>query len=417
MAFNTVVLLVGTAISLILLFFALKALKKKRLVDDTPTSKTHGVFIGLVEVSGKVECSSPLRSYLTESECVYYRWNISEHWSKTVTETYTDSQGKTKTRTRTESGWKTVASDEQMSCFMLRDESGEIQVRPEGAKVLHGECILNHYCGPFDPMYYGKGPAGSITNSDYRRCFAETIIPNGSTLYFMGQAREREDKVAAEIAYDREAPLFLISMDDEKRVSRSYGFDYWRLAFGGLAVAFFTAFISKRTGYGWIHFPYRNPIVAVGLYLVVWTIGWFWTVFNSLKSLRERTRQGKSQIEIQLKRRKDLIPTLVSTVSGLMRYEQGVQETLASLRSESYDGLEGVSGRLLALIEEYPSLKSSEAVLKLQKELIDTENRIELSRSYYNDIVTFYNTRIERIPDALVAKIARLVPQELLKNY
>jgi hypothetical protein len=99
-----------------------------------------------------------------------------------------------------------------------------------------------------------------------------------------------------------------------------------------------------------------------------------------------------------------------------MRYEQGVQETLASLRSESYDGLEGVSGRLLALIEEHPSLKSSEAVLKLQKELIDTENRIELSRSYYNDIVTFYNTRIERIPDALVAKIARLVPQELLKN-
>jgi hypothetical protein len=94
-------------------------------------------------------------------------------------------------------------------------------------------------------MYYGKGPAGSITNSDYRRCFAETIIPNGSTLYFMGQAREREDKVAAEIAYDREAPLFLISMDDEKRVSRSYGFDYWRLAFGGLAVAFFTAFISN----------------------------------------------------------------------------------------------------------------------------------------------------------------------------
>ncbi|MDI9374348.1 MAG: LemA family protein [Thermotogota bacterium] len=415
MAINTVVLVFGTAVLLFLLFFAFKALKKKRLVDDTPTSKAHGVFIGLVEVSGKVECPSPLRSYLTESECVYYRWNVSEHWSKTVTETYTDSQGKTKTRTRTESGWKTIASDEQMSHFMLRDESGAIQVRPEDSKV-DGECILNYYCGPSDPMYYGKGPAGSIMNSDYRRCFTETIIPNGSTLYVMGQAREREDKVAAEIAYDREAPVFLISMRDEKKVSRSYGFNYWLLALGGLAVAFFTVFISNRTGYGWIPFSYMNQIIAAGLYLVAWTIGWFWTVFNALKSLRERTRQGKSQIEVQLKRRKDLVPSLVSTVLGLMRHEQGVQEALASLRSEAYNGFEGVGGRLLALIEKYPSLKSSEVVLKLQKELADTETRIELSRAYYNDIVTFYNTRLERIPDVLVAKIARLTPQGLFKN-
>ena len=159
-----------------------------------------------------------------------------------------------------------------------------------------------------------------------------------------------------------------------------------------------------------------NQIIAAGLYLVAWTIGWFWTVFNALKSLRERTRQGKSQIEVQLKRRKDLVPSLVSTVLGLMRHEQGVQEALASLRSEAYNGFEGVGGRLLALIEKYPSLKSSEVVLKLQKELADTETRIELSRAYYNDIVTFYNTRLERIPDVLVAKIARLTPQGLFKN-
>ena len=75
-----------------------------------------GVFIGLVEIKGTAESERPLTSYLAEVPCVFYRWDVQEKWSRTVTETYTDSDGKTRTRTRHESGWKTVAggSDEQL---------------------------------------------------------------------------------------------------------------------------------------------------------------------------------------------------------------------------------------------------------------------------------------------------------------
>jgi len=99
----------SSALALGCLGFALRSGKRKRLIDNLPTSKTTGVFIGLVELKGTAESARPLTSYLAGQPCVQYQWRVDEHWSRTVTETYTDSEGKTQTRTRHESGWKTVA--------------------------------------------------------------------------------------------------------------------------------------------------------------------------------------------------------------------------------------------------------------------------------------------------------------------
>ncbi len=99
----------GGVLAFTCLLFALRSGKRKRLIDNLPTSKTTGVFIGLVELKGTTESEQPLTSYLAGQPCVLYQWRIEEHWSRTVTETYTDSDGKTRTRTRHESGWKTVA--------------------------------------------------------------------------------------------------------------------------------------------------------------------------------------------------------------------------------------------------------------------------------------------------------------------
>jgi len=84
-------------------------LRRKRLIDDVPTSKTQGVFIGLAELKGTAESEVPLTSYLAGISCVQYVWQVDEHWSRTVHETYTDAKGHTQTRTRTESGWTKVA--------------------------------------------------------------------------------------------------------------------------------------------------------------------------------------------------------------------------------------------------------------------------------------------------------------------
>ncbi len=100
---------------------AFRCLKRKRLIDDLPTSKAHGVFIGLTELKGTAESEAPLTSYLAGMRCVWYAWDVKEHWSRTVTETYTDSHGRTQIRTRRESGWEVVA------------RGGEAGVRPAEA--------------------------------------------------------------------------------------------------------------------------------------------------------------------------------------------------------------------------------------------------------------------------------------------
>ena len=104
------------------LFAGFRTLWRKRLIDDLPTSKTQGTFIGLTELKGTAESDAPLTSYLAAARCVYYSWNVSEHWRKTVRESYTDSKGRRKTRTRTKTGWSTVASGGQSISFYLKDD-------------------------------------------------------------------------------------------------------------------------------------------------------------------------------------------------------------------------------------------------------------------------------------------------------
>lgn len=405
--------LIGFVIMLLCVFFAMQNLKKKRLIDDTPTSKVKGVFIGLVELKGKVRTTQPLTSYLTEKPCVYYRWSIEEHWTKRTTETYTDSHGKTRTRTKTESGWKTVDSGGEEIPFELCDDTGCILIRPEKAKV-EAITVMNRVCSRTDPLYYGKGPARAIMYSDHRRKFVERIIPPDADLYVFGQARERKDIVAPEVAYDKDAPMFLISTREEKKLSGRYSLYYWLLVAMGIIVAIVTAYLSIDRTFYLPQEPIQPYITTVGLFLVILFIGWFWVTYNSLKSLQRRVQQGWSQIEVQLKRRHDLIPLLVNVVKGLVKYEQDTQEKLAELRGE----LENVSGKeaLEVLIERYPDLKSQEAFVKLQKELSDTEDRIALARGYYNEIASFYNTRFERFPDLIIAKLGRLKHQQLWKE-
>ena len=127
--------LIGALLGLLTLWGAFRAGRRRRLVENLPTSKTTGVFIGLVELKGTAESANPLTSFLAEQPCVDYQWSVEEHWSRTVTETHTDSDGKSHTETHTESGWTTVASGGEMIPFYLQDDCGVILIRPEGAKL------------------------------------------------------------------------------------------------------------------------------------------------------------------------------------------------------------------------------------------------------------------------------------------
>ena len=221
---------------------AFRVLRRKRLVDDIPTSKTQGVFIGVAELKGTAESEEPLTSYMAGINCVQYSWQVDEHWSRTVYETYTDAQGHIQSRTRTDSGWTKVSGGEKSILFYLKDDTGVIRVIPIGA-TINGITTFNETCSPASPLYFGKGPAREIADSTHRRRFHETALPLHTMLYIMGHARERPDVVAAEITFDKSAPMFLISTRTEKQISSAYGrwFWFWLVlglvsAAGGVAV-------------------------------------------------------------------------------------------------------------------------------------------------------------------------------------
>ena len=413
---------IGALLALGCLYLAMRTGARQRLVDNLPTSKTTGVFVGLVEVQGTAESEVPLTSFLAERSCVFYRWSIEEHWSRTVTETYTDSKGQTHTRTRRESGWSTVAAGGQSAPFYLRDGHGVVLVRPEGAEIQPA-VVLSATCGPGDLLYYAKGPAAAVANSDHRRRFFESAVVLHAPLYVLGQARERSDVVAPEIAHDKSAPLFLISTRSEKLVSATMKAGAWIWAAIGLIFAAAGPAVALLLCESEAEQIDPTPIALAGAaYLLAGAVGWVWMVFNSMVDLRQRVRQAWSLVDVQLKRRHDLIPRLVATVSELRDYERRLQAEIADLRGQMATAPPGEAGprdhavgAVLAAIEErYPELKSQAAFLNLQKELADTETRIALARDYFNAIAVHYNTRLEIVPDRFVAALARMRPQALM---
>lgn len=413
--------ILGGVFSLLCLSAAYRAGRRGKLVENIPTSSTAGVFIGLVEVKGIVESANPLTSHLAGCSCVYYRWSVEEHWSRTVTESYRDSKGRTRTRTRRESGWKQVASGGERLPFYLRDEDGAVLIQPRHA-TLEPVSVFSETCSRSDPLYYGKGPAGSVSHSDHRRRFSEWALPVRQSIYVMGQARERREVVAPEIAHDPLAPVFLISTRTEQQIRSRHraAVVAWTLgglvlSVGGFAILAGAVTVSRATFVGWL-------ILAGAVYGGGASLAWLWMAYNSLIDLRQRVRRAWSHVEVQLKRRHDLIPGLVDAVKGLRDHEQDLQVELAELRTqlgatapgEPGPDYQGINMSLRALVESYPELKADTGFQALQRNLANTEERIALARGYFNEIATQFNTRLQTVPEQFVARIANMKPRPLL---
>ncbi len=151
---------------------------------------------------------------------------------------------------------------------------------------------------------------------------------------------------------------------------------------------------------------------------VVALIGIFiWATYNSLVTLRIRVDEAWSDINVQLKRRLDLIPNLIETVKGYAKHEQGVFQQVTEARTQVMDAkgvketaqaenqFEGALKSLFAVAEAYPDLKANQNFSELQAELVDTEDKIQASRRFYNSGVTSLNTKIQTFPANVVASM------------
>jgi LemA protein len=166
-------------------------------------------------------------------------------------------------------------------------------------------------------------------------------------------------------------------------------------------------------------------LLVLAAAVLLWIVG----AYNGLISLKNQVANGWKQIDVQLKRRHDLIPNLVDTVKGAMQFERETLQAVIEARNQAISierGGAGVAatahaesqlsaalGRLFAVVEAYPQLKATGNVSQLQEELTSTENRIAFARQHYNDVVTQYNTKQQQVPTTMVAGLARATPAEL----
>jgi len=157
-------------------------------------------------------------------------------------------------------------------------------------------------------------------------------------------------------------------------------------------------------------------VLLVFVVLIVVAVFWVMGMYNGLVGSRNEVKNSWSQIEVQLKRRHDLIPNLVETVKGYMGHERGTLEAVTKARQDAVDMTVSVQDRakvenalsqtlrsLFAVAEAYPDLKANQNFLALQEEITSTENKIGFARQYYNDAVLRINNRIQMFPSSIIA--------------
>lgn len=175
-------------------------------------------------------------------------------------------------------------------------------------------------------------------------------------------------------------------------------------------------------------------VVVVILFIIVWAVG----IYNRLVKLRNRFKNAFAQIEVQLKRRYDLIPNLVETAKGYLKHERETLEAVINARNQAVSAgktaadnpgdpeamkglmgaetlLTGALGRFFALAEAYPDLKANQNMMQLSEELTSTENKVSFARQAYNDAVMNYNIRRETFPDMIIANATGFGPAELFE--
>lgn len=404
--------LVLAPVALVLVALGFVALRRRRLIDDLPTSKVKGVFLGLNEVKGTCRPEAPLLSPLAGTPCATYSWTIEEHFRRT--ETYQEDG---QTKTRTVDGWENVGSGSSSTPFWLDDDTGSLWIQPDGAR-LQQQSVLSREADRSDPVLLSQS-VRSIHGGTGRYRFSEQAIPVGAALYVLGTARLREHVVAPEIAKAKGDP-FIVSVKEEAKVASGYG--WW--ARGAFVLGAGAAAVAGSAGGG------VGAAVGVLAFAVVWFAAWLVLVYNGLVRVRTRVDNAWAMVETELARRHDLVPNLSAVVEAAAANERITQSQLTAIRSgagrvRTPSGGEvrtatgeaqqqsGALTQLLARVERYPTLSTDALFAQLRAQLVDCEDRLAFGRGYFNDAVTAFRNRAGTFPGSLVARVGTFPSAEL----
>ncbi len=379
--------------------------RTQMVILDTPTSKVHGVFIGRVEVQGIAECDNPVRAYLSDIECVWSRYQVHELCVRAT------NRGK---KTLLKDEWVMITERITSTPFYLRDDTGSILVDPKNATVICDK-VFSRDVTPKDPMYFGKCSMKEDPSSLHKRRYTEYALLRAGSVYVFGYAQERTDGVVAPMIADHDTlPMYYIVAGTQQDATKHTALQKRSFLLVLLGAYVLACFSMQNAGPK----QYADLGICTAIMIIITMLI---INFNRLVNLRQRVHEGFAHLDVQYKRRADLIPNLVSVIKAAGEYEDKTLAELTALRallthdspSKQIDTKEA-SQPIAAIVENYPQLKTSENFLELQKQLADTETRIALAAAYYNDIATSCNRCCSVIPLNIVARLALVQPFPLL---
>lgn len=371
-----------------------------RLLKDVPHTPVLGIFVGLVETAGTVRRDDAPRATLSGIPAVHFSWSVREHWRRT--ETYRDSKGKTRTRVR--HGSDVVASGDATMDFILADDTGSIVVRSKGAswtpRTTFSERVSRGH-----PLYDTHARGRVVAGSTGVRTFTEVAVPVGSNAWVMANARPSASGDALELGAGGEEGVFMVSLSGES----SHLFNARAIAVVGLVLGtasaaaagagFARLVAGVAPGAGGTAIPLACAIGLAGWFAAVGAI-WVGIVRNGAVRVRTRWERAASLVDVQLKRRADLVPNLVAVTKGTAAHEAAVQRAVAELRAGAAS-----QGILRMLAEAYPALTADQAFLALQRQLVETESRIAESRKFEIESRKALLERLSTFPEGTVARI------------
>lgn len=373
-------------------FFGFRRIKTKRYVENIPTSPSAGLAYGPAEIKGIVECDPDhfLKGPVSDEKCVYYRYKITER----------RRSGK-KTRT------VVIKDEKRFVPFQCRDSEGVIPIEPEGAE--------------FTADFKLKKRVG-------RRRHYEWHIAPSTEVYVLGSAvvdKEKGDHLVISDG-DNDGFPFLISDETETEVMLRQGRK------GLLGIGFAqngTVFLGLVLFAALGSFAATDFLLSALVSPMFLGFSMFVLMFNDLVFLRNRVKRAWANIEVSLKKRADLIPSLENIVKGYLSHEQSVLEAVARLRTAvvgktSYSPTEVdsamqqetvLTNRLIALREDSPDLKGDTVMDDFMLRLTRMENEVALMRKGYNDGIERYHEAKKRIPEVFLAKLFKFADVQYLR--
>ncbi|MEM8705780.1 MAG: LemA family protein [Actinomycetota bacterium] len=390
---------VATAIALLLAWWLDR---RRRVYADLETIPAAAVYAGRNEVKGRAWAPEPTISHETRTPCVTWVFTLEEERRKTRT----NGEGKTETYTE----WDTIEEHEhELPHFDLVDDTGSVRIVPDRAAVSMRQFMSDTFRVD-DPRGFFEKLVDFRDNRTGRYRKTERGIAIGDDLFVSGEASLRDDVVEPQI--DGGTPYVISTRSEDSHRSWT-GF--------GTVLFVILAVVTAAAGGNRLAGATGLGLAVAGVAVLVLS-GVLISLYNRLTHQVQSAARAWSLIDVQLARRHDLIPNLAAVARAATDHERVLLESLALARTSlagtaptdetitqaDHEAAEQTDRirQLLAVIEGYPDLETSDNLAQVQHEIADAENRIAGTREFYNDSVTLLRNQRQTFPGVLVARFA-----------